>query len=558
MRFFLSVLSQEKQIREERLFSRSLSRSFRLVLIPASFLLLASYLTSRWLFFAVGAALPAALWALRGKWRRVLSLEETARVVDQDKGLNEVLTTAREFQPRERESQILSALMDDADRRIDGWAPPAPTKGDRLEQIILVILFFALFLLNVLSPFFDSKGKFIRDLRDSVSSFQGDSQQKRELEKTLKEIQAATSEEEEKQATEKMKESVRSGNPDKDLRGMGQALSKQSETQKLGEALAKGDTAEGAKQAADLARKLGSANLSGAQQSSMRQAIENAQQQLSQPSAQDLSDALQEMKNNLDDPQRLQQGAQQLSRELDRLSKQQAGLQQIAKKLEAMTKGSGQKGQPKDGSGKKTENDAHPGKDGQAGKDGVPGKSGQNGQSGQKGQPGQKGEKSEKAGKTGKTGKGGEGAEGAEGKEAGAGNKPGEQGGEKAGNSPWKLPPGMQQNSQQTTMAVGEKQAGGRVTQDPKQIVKDGKSRQVKQGNKILDFKQPAERSKSPQFFADFEKGELLTDQDRSRLQAKQEDLARSREIDEFCQRHRAAPRMKTFLRDFFALPTRN
>ncbi len=96
------------------------------------------------------------------------------------------------------------------------------------------------------------------------------------------------------------------------------------------------------------------------------------------------------------------------------------------------------------------------------------------------------------------------------------------------------------------------KGAGGKLTQDPKELLKKLKGQQAKAGNKAPDKFKEDDVSSKPQLLSDFEKGTLLTDKDKIKLNIEQEAIARSREIDDFCGSNRVPPTFRTYLKDFF------
>ncbi len=529
MHAFNAVLAEGKRVLEDRLLAFRLSQVGRWVLLPACLLLGAAYVTAWWMPLAGGLLLPAAAlaWFRRGLPR--LSLAETARTVDAEQSLNDVLTTAHEFQPREGESPVLAALMEDADRRVQGLALPPVGRRERLEPVILIALFLILLLLNLLRPG-DSTAAALGALQDAVKGFKGDSRERRDLEKALQEVQQAGSDEQRRQAAAGMQKAVAAAQAAQDLQKAGQALAQSDISRGVGQAMASGNLSQAAQAAQAMARQAG-AGLSPEQAESLRQALGEAQSQLHHGSTRDLRSAMQEMQNNIDNPERLQQAASQLARELEKLGQRQESLGRISHQLARLMPN------PDQGSGRGTGSGSGQGSSTGAGRGGQSGTSGQGTgqgrQSGTGGQPGQ-------SGQSGQTG-------------AGSGTGSGSTSG---GAAPWQAPPGLQKTGGTTTgLGAGGKQAGGQVTQDPQKIVKEGKGKRPPPGKSLPDYTDPAEVSSSPQLMPDYEKGALLTDQERQRLQAGQETAARSREIDEFCQQHRATPRLRTYLRDFFALP---
>ncbi|NLI75278.1 MAG: hypothetical protein GX442_02405 [Candidatus Riflebacteria bacterium] len=536
MRAFLAVLDQGKRVLEDRLLAFHLSRLGRWVLLPACLLLVAAYATAWWPPLAAGILLPAAslVWLRRGRPR--LSLAETARTVDTEQSLNDVLTTAHEFQPRESQSPVLAALMEDADRRVQGLALPPVGRRERLEPVILIALFLVLLLLNLLRPG-DGTAAALEALQESVKGFKGDSRERRDLEKAMQGVQQAGSGEQRSQAAAGMQQAVAGAQATQDLQQAGQALARADTSRGVGQAMASGNLAQAAEAAQAMARQAG-AGLSPEAAESLRQALGEAQSQLNHGSTRDLRSAMQEMQNNIDNPERLQQAANQLARELEKLAQRQESLGRISQQLARLMPNSGQGSGSGSGSGS--------GQGSSTGAGQGSGASGQGGQSGAGGQGTGQGRQSGSGGQSGQPGQSGQ---------SGAGSGTGSGGGS-GGASPWQPPPGMQKTGGTTTgLGAGGKQAGGQVTQDPQKIVKEGKGKRPPAGKALPEFTATAEVSSSPQLMPDYEKGALLTDQERQRLQAGQETVARSREIDEFCQQHRATPRLRTYLRDFFALP---
>lgn len=531
MHAFLAVLDEGKRVLEDRLLAFHLSRIGRWVLLPACLLLVAAYATAWWLPLVAGVLLPGAAltWLRRG--RPHLSLAETARTVDSEQSLNDVLTTAHEFQPHEGQSPVLAALMEDADRRVQGLALPPVGRRERLEPVILLALFLVLLLLNLLRPG-DGTAAALDGLQDAVKAFKGDSRERRDLEKAMKWVQQAGSDGQREQAAAGMQQAVAGAQATQDLQQAGQALARADTSRGVGQAMASGNLSQAAQAAQAMARQAG-AGLSPEQAESLRQALGEAQSQLNHGSTRDLRSAMQEMQNNVDNPERLQQAANQLARELEKLGQRQESLGRISQQLSRLL--------PRPGQGSDSGSGSGSGQGSSTGTGEGSGSSGQGHQSGASGQGTGQGRQSGSGGQAGQSGKSGAGS----GRGLGSG-----------GASPWQPPPGMQKTGGTTTgMGAGGKQAGGQVTQDPQKIVKEGKGKRPPAGKSLPDFTAPTEVSSSPQLMPDYEKGALLTDQERQRLQAGQETVARSREIDEFCQQHRATPRLRTYLRDFFALP---
>lgn len=544
MHAFLAILEREKQTLEERAFVLRLARVGRATLLPASLLLGAAWWTGTWTLLLAGVAAPlaAVIWLRRGRPR--LSLAEAARAVDTAQHLNELLTTAHEFAPREQESPVLAELMTEADRRVQGVASAPPGPWERLEPIILIALFLALLLLNLWRPA-DKSAAAIRAVQEAVKDFQGDSRERRELERAVQALQNARSTDERQQAADRLQASVRGADPSQDLRQAGEALAQSSVTQGVGLPLSRGETGQAAKAAATLATQLG-AGLPPTQTESLRQALDNAQARLNHGATQDLRASLQEMRNNLDNSERLQQAAQQVAKELERLARRQESLQRINQRLTDLP--------PPSSSSTPT---SQTGSDGQTGPSGPSGGASPLDRPAGEGQnPGERsGSGTDQGSKRGQGRAPGTGTTATTGAGQRTGQGKGTGGGPQTGQVPWQPPPGQAKGpTPGTTSGAGGKQAGGQVTQDPQKIVKEGKGQKPPPG-RVLDFNGQTEQATSPQWLADYDKGAQLTEDERRRWQAGQETAARSREIDEFCQRHRAAPRLRRFLRDFYALP---
>jgi len=519
MHTFVTILEKGRLFLEEKEKRRKISAGLRWVILPACAVLFFGLWYFRWDFFLASLILPPIIlwWTLRKNSR--LSLPFVARVLDDNFGLRNLLSTAHEFQKREGESTIIMSLMEDANRG-SGLISFKDDSGQNLiEQIIIVSAFFLLLLLNLwqylqkahLPPIF-------QELQSLVSNLKNEDPQKKVLQNQLNNAKSGQTAEQRQEGLQKMKQTAQNEEASRQLKQAGGALQKNPKTQGIGESLQNGQIEKAADQASQLARELGK-GLSEKDKKSMEKALQDAQKSLTDSSLKDVKDALNKMEQNLNQPQELEKAVNQLSQKLQDLAIKNQTMEKIVEKIEKaqteLEEGKGNSG------GNKT-----------SGQDSAGGKEGN-----EKGQIDEKTGTAEKKGKPEE--KSGQPPLGKDGKES-------EKNGKNANNL-------NKQGSEKNPNFAGKggKSAGGELTEDPMKLLKNGKSKLPKTGELAFD-KIDTENASVPQLLPDFEKGNELTDKERLQLKIQQENIAKSREIDEFSQKHRIPPAFRNFLKDFF------
>jgi|GEM_PF-6330008 len=507
MRPFTAILEKGKKYFEDRDFNRRLTLVTRAFCIPAIVILAFCLYRFYWPAFLPAAILPLIALPLVVRIRWAFAMPVVARTIDLDFRLRDLLTTANEFQSQENDSPVLRELMEEADRRSKIIEYPGKPRRDQIERAILISLFILLLIWNLLPKKSGSSipDFLINELGKQVSDLNTNSDDKNSLKSKLNDMKNGKTDEDKQQAAQEMQQQMNKIDFSKELQKLGAAMERNSQTREFGKNLSDGKTSEAGKSVSNMVQQL-SKDLSKEQEKDLRNNIQDAMKNLNSEQLQDLKKALDDMQKSMGNQKEMEKAGEKLSQALKEIAKQQETIKKIQENLEQIKKQAGQGQQDKKGT-----------------------KTGQKGgtKPSPEGKPGEKpGEKKD-------------------------GNTPGtENAADKnsSGKDPWK----KAQKNTDNSMGKGGKTAGGKLTEDPKELLKKGKADPIKGGKKMFDGQKDNQTATTAQLLSDFEKGALLNDQDKIRLKIEQEAMAKSREVDEFSRKHRVPPSFKTFLKDFF------
>ncbi|MBF0501096.1 MAG: hypothetical protein HQM09_13235 [Candidatus Riflebacteria bacterium] len=571
MREFELLIERGKRHFEAAAARRRFLRSAAITLIPASAVLVALFFRFRWDVFLIAAVLPLLVIPLYKKFSRSLDSHIAARWFDQEHSLSDTLSTALEFVPRQGESLIIADLADDADRRARLIKLPEPDKVENIFLLILVAIFIALFLAHLwlLLPR-DTNGAALGEMQGLARDAAGNPDSEKDLRDSLDAVKksleasagagtgtstgtgtssspgpgeqtgtntgsgtntgkspdsgtgkgsgsgsgadpqssttgnsapnAGNNAHDRAAAMARLQTAVSRADPTEALKQLGRDLSASSISAETATELSKGDAAAAAKAAGKMKNKFDK-KLEAADKKSLESALQQGSENLPEATSPGLKKALEDLKNSLDKPEDAKKAAEEMGRQFEKMAKQQAAVRGMQKKIEELKQ-------------------KNPGMDGKKEAQ-APGK--QNAGAGNKKSGG---------GKNAEPGK------------KGSDSMPGNSSSQNKGSS------GNPSNNH----GKGGR-AGGQLTENPLERMK-------KQGQKPLDKNgidpnDPFAKDKNtlasqPQGDFDYDKGPLLTDRDKKRLQTSAESMAKSREIDDFARHHRIPESFRTYLKDFF------
>lgn len=530
MRAFLSVLETGKTFLEGRENQIRLRRACRLILGPACLILAGCLAWFRWDVFLVAALGPVILLFLAMRKRAILAMPVVARVFDSSYQLRDILATAAEFQPQEGVSPVLHELMAEADLKSRAISFPAAGWREKLEKSLLIFLFVFLLLMNLWRFWGGNQSANPLDgLQEQLSGTNQKADEKKGMQSILEQMKNAGSDQHFQEAADNMSKSIDRADPTDALKKVGNSLAKSNPGKDVGKALSEGKIGEGSQKAREMAENLNK-GVPKDQKEGFENSLKEARDSLQGGALPDVQQALDDMGKNLNSPEELKKSAENLANKLDEAAKKQKDMQDLKNKLEEAKKQ-------------------------------APGNQGRQGQQGRQG--GKKGESKE--GKPGSEEKGHQ--------EAKSGDKPGEKKGDKPGQQGNQEKPGQQQVGQEKSGQKGSqaknapqkngaplqdgkggKGAGGVLAEDLEKMLKE-KGKNPKPEQRIMDNQGEYERGSGSQLLADYEKGVLLTDQEKGKMKSREETLTKSREVDEFSRRYRIPPSFRNYLKDFFVQP---